>query len=136
MFHPWRRLRKLAHIDLAWRTLPGKLGITNGNDLVVLDPRQSQTQRRCTIAHELAHIELGHTGECTPVEEAQARALAARWLIRMEHLLEALAWTENLEELADELWVDLDTLMARLDGLTVEERRMIQDLHDRTERVA
>ena len=61
---------------------------------------------------------------------------AARRLIKMEHLLDALAWTEHLEELADELWVDLDTLMARLDGLTPEERAQIAELGERVERGA
>lgn len=137
MWHPWRALRRLVNVDLILtRRLPiGVRGVTDGQR-IWLDDQQLQSERRSTLAHELAHIELGHTGECTPVEEAQARALAARWLIRMELLLDALAWTENLEELADELWVDLDTLMARLDGLTVEERQMIQELYDRVGRVA
>lgn len=101
-----------------------------------MDPRQSQAQRRCTIAHELAHRELGHAGACNPREEAQARHLASRWLITMTDLLAALAWTEHLEEVADELWVDLDTLTARLDGLTAGERAQVAALADAVERGA
>src|SRR5690606_41718859 len=99
-----------------------------------MDPRQSQAQRRCTIAHELAHIELGHTGGCTGAEEAQARRLAARWLIDMDRLLDARAWSEELEEVAEERWVDLDTLYARLDALTAQEPAREVALDGRVER--
>ncbi|HLV05690.1 MAG TPA: ImmA/IrrE family metallo-endopeptidase [Actinomycetaceae bacterium] len=136
MWHPWRRLRALTHVTLHWQPLQGLLGATNGSNLIVMDPRQSQAQRRCTIAHELAHIELGHTGGCTGAEEAQARRLAARWLIDMDRLLDALAWSEELEEVAEELWVDLDTLYARLDGLTAQERARVVALAGRVERGA
>lgn len=126
MFHPWRRLRALEALRLEWSMLrPGILGATDGTSLVLLHPNQSQRQRRCTLAHELAHVELGHTGACGPIEDAQARALAARWLISIERLLNGLRWTRDWEELADELWVDVETLQDRLDGLTVGERAMI-----------
>lgn len=136
MWHPWRRLRALTHLDLSWRPLAGLLGATDGRDRIVMDPRQSQAQRRCTIAHELAHLELGHTGGCSPAEERMARALAARWLIDIDRLLDVLAWTERLEEAADELWVDVDTLMARLDGLTPGERAQVAALAHMIERGA
>lgn len=134
MWHPWRRLRALTHVHLHWQPLVGLLGATNGRDLIVMDPRQSQAQRRCTIAHELAHIDLGHTDGCSPTEETEARALAARRLITMPALLDALAWSEELEEVADELWVDLDTLYARLDHLTPHECAQIRALYEQTER--
>ena len=133
MWHPWRRLRALTNVDLSWRPLAGLLGATDGRDRIVMDPRQSQAQRRCTVAHELAHLDLGHGGGCSPVEERAARALAARWLIDMPDLLAALAWTEHLDELADELWVDVDTLLARLDGLTASERAQVAELAQRVE---
>src|SRR5690606_41963306 len=113
MWHPWRRLRALTHITLHWQPLQGLLGATNGQNLIVMDPRQSQAQRRCTIAHELAHIELGHTGGWTGAEEAQARWLAARWLIDMDRLLDARAWSGVLEEVAVERRGDRDTLLVR-----------------------
>src|SRR5690625_7195002 len=136
MWHPWRRLRALTHVTLHWQPLQGLLGATNGSNLIVMDPRQSQAQRRCTIAHELAHIELGHTGGCTGAEEAQARRLAARWLIDMDRLLDALAWSEELEEVAEELWVDLATLYARLEGLTAGVGARLCALHEGLERVS
>lgn len=137
MWHPWRTLRTLTHIDLFWtKALPvGVRGATDGRR-IWMDDRQLQAERRSTLAHELAHIELGHTGGCAGAEEAQARRLAARWLIDMDRLLDALAWSEELEEVAEELWVDLDTLYARLDGLTADERARVVALAERVERGA
>lgn len=122
MWHPWRALRKLTHIDLVWTKLDVNiLALTDGKRTIWMDPRQSQAQRRSTIAHELAHIELGHVGGCSGPEERQARDLAARRLIRLDHLADALKWTRSVHELAEELWVDVETLTDRLEGLSLEE---------------
>lgn len=113
--------------------MPGRLGETNGADVIVMNPDQLQVERRCTLAHELAHIELGHIGGCSGREETDAARMAARWLIDMGDLLSALQWTENFQEAADCLWVDEPTLMARLDGLTAAERAQIVRLHQEVE---
>ncbi len=134
MFHPWRTLRGLPKIDLAWLPMEGQLGATDGARVIVLHPHQSQAQRRSTLAHELAHIDLGHVDGCTPQNEHMAVQRAARWLISMQALLDALRWSEDLDELAENLWVDPETLTARLDGLTDAERQQIVDLHASVER--
>ncbi len=134
VFHPWRRLRSMTAVDVQWHRTPGVLGATDGATVIVLHPDQSQAQRRCTLAHELAHIELGHVHGASASEESAARLLAARRLIEMPALLDALSWAEDLREVADELWVDEDTLMARLDGLTCNERYQVTALYDEVER--
>jgi Zn-dependent peptidase ImmA (M78 family) len=106
--------------------MSGRLGETDGVGMIVMHPDQSQVQRRCTIAHELAHVELGHTGGCAHAEEQAARELAARWLIEIEDLAEAVLWARSRDELADELWVDLDTLDARLGRLHPAERHYLR----------
>lgn len=111
-----------------------RLGSTNGTTAIRLHPHQSQVQRRCTLAHELAHIELGHIDGCTPDGEREAALHAARWLIDIDDLLDALRWTEEFAEAAECLWVDERTLMARLDGLTAEERARIVLLNQEVER--
>jgi len=128
MFHPWRRLRAQPQIDVTWRAMPDRLGATDGRCVIVMHPHQSQVQRRCTLAHELAHIELGHVDGCSDADERTATLLAARWLVDMEQLLSALRWAEDMREVADECWVDVPTLMARLDGLTCDERDQIRAL--------
>lgn len=122
MFHPWRTLRALGHIDLSWEVLPGLLGRTNGVDEIHMHPEQLQVERRSTLAHELAHVELGHTQGCAGADERAARELAARWLVTIECLVEAGRWARSIEELADELWVDVETTTTRLTMLTDDER--------------
>lgn len=124
-YHPWRRLRALTDIQVMWWRVPGTLGLTNGVDRIVLNPDQSQVERRCTLAHELAHIELGHRGGCVAKHESQARRLAARRLIKVEHLADALLWSQNRHEVAEVLWVDVDTLDTRLAHLHPAERHYI-----------
>lgn len=79
---------------------------------------------------------LGHVGGCTPGEEAAARQWAARVLIGMDALMSALRWADDLETVADELWVDVPTLMDRLDGLDADEKQQLIDLHHTIEQGA
>ncbi len=126
MFHPWRALRAIPAVIVEWRRLSDDLyAVTNGRDRIWMDPRQSQTERRCTLAHEMAHIELGHVDGCTGREEGQASRLAARRLIKVEHLADALLWSQNRHEVAEALWVDVDTLETRLAYLHPAERHYV-----------
>lgn len=135
-FHPWRLFRERPQLELMQRTLPGDLRGTLLGNVVTLDSRLLQAERRCAILHELRHHDLGHEGCQPPAVEREVHAWVARMLIPMDLLLDKLAWTESLEELAEECWVDPPTLMARLDGLSVVEREMIRVLGERTERGA
>jgi len=114
--------------------MDGVLGATDGVCRIVMHPDQSQAQRRCTLAHELAHVELGHTGPVDAHDERATSQLAARWLITLEQLLDALRWADDLPTVADELWVDEPTLLARLDGLTDAERAALMVLWQEVER--
>ena len=49
----------------------------------------------------------------------------ARRLIPFEALLDAARWARNVHELADELWVDEDTVRVRLAHLHPSERMKI-----------
>lgn len=136
MFHPWRALRALTHINVRWVPMDDRLGDTDGISDIRMHPNQLQVQRRCTITHELAHVTLGHIGGCDAGEEAAANEWAARRLITMDALKDALLWADDLGEVADELWVDLDTLKNRLDCLTDEERQELVDMHNNIEQGA
>lgn len=116
----------MAHVTVTWQELDDDLLAATDGSTIWIDPRQTQAERRCTLAHELAHIELGHVGGCTAREEREASVLAAQWLIRLEHLADALAWTQDPHELAWELWVDLDTLNTRLEHLRPSELQYLQ----------
>jgi hypothetical protein len=116
--HPWRALGRLTHVVVVWAELPGLLGATNGRDRIWLDPRQLQVERRCTLAHELEHLRLGHD-RCMPgwVERRVSHAAARRLLPDIARVADALAWSAcHVGEAAEELWVDEPTLLARLDA--------------------
>lgn len=126
MFHPWRALRALTHVIVVWvRPHPALPAATNGSDIVWLDPRLTQVERRCVLAHELVHLEHGHEG-CQPAAvEHAVRAETARRLITIDSFLAAIPWSEHLAVLADELWVTEQVLLDRLAGLTPTERAAI-----------
>lgn len=130
MWNPWRHLRDLLpHVTVhTHQRLPaGTLGIQQG-DIVWLDRDLTQTERRCTLAHEIVHYERGPA----PVEvwwrEREERAVdqaAARRLVALEQLVDALLWTRQRDELAAELWVDDHTLAALARSLTPAERTWV-----------
>lgn len=105
-----------------------------------LDHRLTPAQRRCTLAHELVHAMRGdrrcEDSVLNARQEAAVRRLTARLLVPLPRLAAALAWTQDEHELAAELHVDLDTLHARREHLTADERAELLDLIARTERAA
>lgn len=126
MFHPWGILRKLAHIRLSWVVMPDRVpGRTNGVDIIWMDKRLDQVERRCTLTHELIHIERHHIG-CQPASvELEVCLETARRLIPIEDLASALRWSNRPYELADELWVTPNVLTDRLRALTPEELQLL-----------
>jgi len=87
---------------------------------------QLQAERRCSINHEWWHHKRGpFPEEFRDREEKIIELLSARELITIYDLGEAMAWTSDMGEVADELWVDLPCLWARLEGLTDDERRYL-----------
>jgi Zn-dependent peptidase ImmA (M78 family) len=125
-FNPWRELA--AHpdvlLDIA-HLKRGRLGVTWHRQRVIqLDDGLDRVERRCVLAHELAHWERGPV-PCIPVlaarEEATCDLIAARRLIPLDALAD-LAWCDNLGQAAEELDVTEDVLACRLDHLTDSER--------------
>jgi Zn-dependent peptidase ImmA (M78 family) len=97
-------------------------------------------ERRCTLAHELVHALRGDercaTDILTERQEATVRRLTAEILIPLPRLTEALRWCRDDHELAEELEVDLDTVIARRESLTPAEIDLLQTLIARLERAA
>lgn len=126
-YHPWRELRSREHLELTWANLPpGVRGITDGTSAIWLEVDQLQVERRCTLAHELAHVDLGHTTKPTTQEERQARRLAANKLIDWDNLVDAFRWAHTAEEAADELWVIPAVLEDRLRFLHPHEKHLLR----------
>lgn len=129
-WNPWRHLERHhphlpvnCHYPLAGHTR-GLLTIHG----IYLDCRLNQTGRRCTLTHEITHLERGPVPDhphYSILEEHTVEVLSARRLITTPALVDALAWTQHPHELADELWVTVDTLTTRVQHLTREEHAHI-----------
>lgn len=119
--HPWRAIPEGVHVHIV--ELPdGIRGATDGIN-VWLSRRLGQRDRRSTLAHELRHLDAGHTSRQPPAVEKLIRTATARWLLPdIVPIGEALAWAHSLEEAAEELWVSTRTLRDRLEHLHPSER--------------
>lgn len=132
MYHPWRHFRALAQWTLRQADLDDNCaGSTNWpQGTVTLDRKLSQVQRRCTIAHEIVHIERGpliDDNRLVAREESAVEREVARRLIGITELGEALAWARHSSEAADLLWVTEDVLRVRLEHLHPAERHYLRE---------
>ncbi|WP_188544493.1 ImmA/IrrE family metallo-endopeptidase [Rhodococcoides trifolii] len=130
-WHPWRHLRtEHPDVDVEFhRHDSGCLGRwLNGS--IEINPRSNQRERRCTLTHEIVHLERGPVPNDVRLarrEETTVDRLTAHRLIALDALIDVLAWNRYRvdDEAAEELWVDLPTLITRVRTLTDEERRYI-----------
>ena len=104
-------------------------------DTIWLDDRLTGPEHRCTLAHELVHAErqdqpLGNP-DLSAKREVVVHREAARRLISVDQLADAVAWAAEARELADCLDVDLPTLQARLDVLSDAERDYLETITSR-----
>ena len=89
---------------------------------ILLDIGLSRVEERCTLTHEIVHAERGPFPRwATACEEAAVNAEAARRLIPLDALGEALAWSLHPAVAAEELDVDPPTLEALLRDLAAAE---------------
>lgn len=123
MFHPWRRVRETPEMEVVYADTETVACYSFRNQRATLATGQLQAERRCSINHEWWHHKRGpFPPEFREREERTIEMLSARELISIEDLGEAMAWTADMAEVADELWVDLPCLWARFAGLTTDER--------------
>jgi hypothetical protein len=136
LYHPWRRLRELAHVRLGWQDSDDEMGCADpAAAAITITVGMTQAERRSTLTHELIHLERGSAIEPRhqAIEERHARRESARRLIVIEDLIDALRWSRDEHELADELWTDVATVRTRLMTLSSVEKRYIEAELDRRE---
>ncbi|MFD4294178.1 hypothetical protein ACFWQG_13255 [Rhodococcus sp. NPDC058532] len=131
--HPWRHARDhhpAIEIITNCRLPDEEAGFWDGGGRIFLDRDLTQRSRRSALAHECAHVERGIVPVDAVLEAREERAvdiIAARRLITVELLIDALRWCRGVTgvELADEVWTDQHALNVRLASLTPAERAQI-----------
>lgn len=95
--------------------------------VILLEAERTKWERRCDLAHAIAHIDLGH-GSFDDKSEAAAVRYAAKRLIHRDRVAEAVAHTNGdvTLETAEYLGVDMETLSVRLHHLHPAEKAVIR----------
>jgi Zn-dependent peptidase ImmA (M78 family) len=134
-YSPWAHVQQLEQVIVAYDELEhAKAYWEPDEQVILLDRRLTQAQRRSHLAHELAHIDRGdeccvHGPDAARLgrrQELSADVLAARRLISLESLADALVWCVDTDELAEDLHVDEQMVQARISALTGAECDFIE----------
>lgn len=131
--NPWQRLAeewphlKVVYVDLG---SPHKHGATRwkaGRPVsVLLHEDLTQVQRRCTLAHELEHLDRG--APCDGLRASTERRVinaTARYLLPDLSLIADAVQLYDLHRAADDLWVTFPVLIDRLRGMTDSELEIV-----------
>ena len=129
MWNPWAHLRAHRRVALTMRPLPtGTSAYVDFDDgHIYIDTSLLQRERNDALAHELTHLERGRP--VARFEDAEERAVneeVARRLIPLDELVQALRWSRNPTELAEDLNCTESTVLTRLARLTPDEARSIR----------
>ena len=131
-YDPWRELELYwPEIEVITEPMRGSLLGELRYPVIALRAGTSAAQRRCTLAHELVHLERGVL-DCAAyraAEELRVHSLAARRLIRLAALgraMRELGGDSDAAALAHLVDVDRETLELRLQLLTSPERRWLR----------
>jgi hypothetical protein len=134
-FSPWRLLRHLPDVQLHF---------TDDDELldgahawyyhrlraIVMDSRLSQVERRSVLAHELGHVIRGDVPCGDEILDARQESVVDQWaarkLISLDALVDALRWSDDPHEVADALWVTVDLLEVRVAHLHPSERAAVK----------
>jgi hypothetical protein len=134
-YDPWKTLLDQPDITMAVTRLPaGQAWWLPDERGIVLDDRLTQAQRRSALEHELQHAAAGDTccdvgpdgGRLSRRQEQRTDDRAARRLITVSELADALVWCLGYDELAEHLHVDERTVRSRIRALTDEEKSYIE----------
>lgn len=138
VYCPWVDLGSRAHLAFAVTRLPvGEGWYLPDVPGIVLDDRLDRVQRRCVLAHELAHVDLGHhqvagngpgTDRLARRNERAADVLAAKRLVSIAQLVLVLPGASGQTEVAELLEVTPHLLEVRLEHLEPAERLRLAGL--------
>jgi hypothetical protein len=129
-YDPWHALTDFDRARVVFGDLPPRRRgeVDFGTQTITLERRLDPTTQRCTLAHELVHLERGPVIMwCAPREERAVAAIAARRLVSIEALAEAMRWSQDERAVAEELSVDVRTVRVRLRCLDASERAFLRE---------
>lgn len=97
--------------------------------LILIARALSRRGWKCALAHELVHLDEGHPEATDGVLERRQEAAtdreAARRLVGLHELADALRWALGPDEVADVLDVETSVVRTRVRHLTDEEKEFI-----------
>ena len=133
-YDPWRDAsQNWPHVQVVIERMAGDLlgEVRDGGQLIALRAGTSDAQRRCTLTHELVHLERGllECGQWSRRDELLVHNEVARRLIPLGVLAAAIrasGTAEDLPTLAQSLDVDTETLQLRFTRLDRSERRLLR----------
>ncbi len=123
-YDPWRDVAaNWPDLEIIERPLRGRLLGELRYPVIVLRAGTSAAQRRCTLAHEIVHLERGVTecGRWAAREELAVHLVASCRLLPIDLLAACIrdaGGTQHLAAVAQRADVDLDTLRLRLARLS------------------
>ncbi|MDT4915996.1 MAG: hypothetical protein QOH89_696 [Pseudonocardiales bacterium] len=130
-YDPWHDLAvNWPEVDVRIEPMTGTLLGVLAYPVILLRAGTSAAQRRCTLTHEIVHLERG-IDDCGPWherEEQQVHREVARRLIPVEALVAAvrsLGPGVDLGQLAQALDVDRETARIRLDLQSLAQRAQL-----------
>lgn len=123
-WHPWRHMaEQYPHVIIctSYQLDDGVRGLVQGNR-IWLCRTLDQAERRTTLSHEIGHLERGilplpSHSMYTRREERIVDQIAARRLIPLAALIDALKWTNDPPELAELLWTTERIVKCRMESL-------------------
>lgn len=117
----------IRHCDL--RGIPEVMDVRRR--VILIDRHQVRGARRSSLAHAIAHLDLGHVvidGHLGARQEVEAERLAASRLIPTGRLVDAIRWCgEHWPTVATTLDVDEPLLRARMQCLSPGEAAQLRD---------
>jgi Zn-dependent peptidase ImmA (M78 family) len=141
-YNPWLDAhRRYPDIHIEWHPIaPTRAAWIPSERIILVDESISRAERRCALAHELAHIDTGDmaTNQCwyDARQETAADRLAARRLVDPHDLAAVARWCIDPREIAAELEVTLDVLALRWRWMHPAERTPIYRVWQHREAVA
>lgn len=137
-YDPWLDLREnWPHLHVVVEPMAGRLLGELRYPVIALRAGTTAAQRRCTLTHEIVHLERGvrDCGPWTDREERHVHAEVARRLVTSEQFVRAVREVGGIQggvadvlRLAHVLDVDRETMRVRLALVTPAERRRVRAL--------